>query len=167
MSLFVFSRLLHGWGRAWGTDDVMERALSGCRQPGGKWEQWAPRRWKGKALSQEGLEVSGRVGRGRGRRRERIPGRLCAECGAWYGAWFHTPKSMTWAKIKSWMLNWLSHPGTPILSSLKSCGIKWVLWALIYTIFSVFPLIEHTQFITKKNWMEKSVYFMICTNFLM
>jgi len=28
-------------------------------------------------------------------------------------AWTHNPEIETWAEIKSWRLNWLSHPGTP------------------------------------------------------
>ena len=51
-------------------------------------------------------------GKGRGRRRERIF-RLPAECGAWHRARSHDPEIMTWAEIKSWMLNQFSHPGTP------------------------------------------------------
>ena len=42
---------------------------------------------------------------------ERISSRLPTECGAWHGAWSHDPEIMTWAEIKSWMLNRLSHPG--------------------------------------------------------
>lgn len=29
------------------------------------------------------------------------------------GAWSHHPKVMTWAEIKSWAPNWLSHQGAP------------------------------------------------------
>ena len=29
------------------------------------------------------------------------------------------PEAMTWAKIKSWMLNRLSHPGTPTIIIFK------------------------------------------------
>ena len=47
----------------------------------------------------------GEKGRGGGRGRSRLPtGR-----GAWSGA----HEIMTWAQIKSWMLNRLSHPGAP------------------------------------------------------
>ena len=38
---------------------------------------------------------------GRGGERE-----FYTECGAWCGV-------MTWARTKSWILNWLSHPGAP------------------------------------------------------
>ena len=42
--------------------------------------------------------------RGRGREKKDISSRLHAE---------PDPKIMTWAEIKSWVLNQLSHPGTP------------------------------------------------------
>ena len=46
------------------------------------------------------------------RERERNPpSRLLAGHGAWRGAQSHNPEIMTWAKIKSWVLSWLSHPG--------------------------------------------------------
>lgn len=48
--------------------------------------------------------VSMSRGRDRGRRRERIPSRLCT----------HDPKIITWAETRSQMLNELSHPGTPL-----------------------------------------------------
>ena len=44
-------------------------------------------------------------GRSRGRRKRRLPADQRAQCGAWY----HDPQIMTWTKIKSQMLNWLSH----------------------------------------------------------
>jgi len=47
-----------------------------------------------------------------GRSRER--GRLPTECRAQSRAWSHNPEIMTWAEIKSQMLNWLSHPSTPL-----------------------------------------------------
>ena len=56
-----------------------------------------------------------RRGRGRGKRREKILGRLCAEHRAWCGAWSHNHKIRTWAKIKSRMLSWLSHQRAPNL----------------------------------------------------
>ena len=54
-------------------------------------------------------------GTGRGRGRERIPSILCTEHGAQCGASSRNPEIMTWADIKSQMLNFLSHPGAPIL----------------------------------------------------
>ena len=38
--------------------------------------------------------------------------------GAWGRAWSHDPEIMTWADIKSQMLNWLSHPDAPQSVSL-------------------------------------------------
>ena len=53
--------------------------------------------------------------RGEGQReKERISSRLPTECRAWYSTLSHDPEIMTQAKIKSRMLNWLSHPGTPL-----------------------------------------------------
>ena len=49
------------------------------------------------------------AGRGAEREGEIISSRLCTAG----GAWSHTPEIMTWPKMKSWMLNWLSHPGAP------------------------------------------------------
>lgn len=44
---------------------MIETVLSGFRQPGGtRWNQWAPRRWKEKALGQEGPEGSGKCDKG-------------------------------------------------------------------------------------------------------
>ena len=63
--------------------------------------------------------------------RERIPGR------PQHGAQSHDGEIMTWAEVKSLMLNQLSHPGTPVvssmvdgLSSVKTCflsqgGLSW------------------------------------------
>ena len=39
------------------------------------------------------------------------------------GAPSHDPEIMTWAEIKSQILNWLSHPGTPKQESLKKRSI--------------------------------------------
>jgi len=69
------------------------------------------------------------VGRGRGRRRERILSRLHVQHRAWRGARSHDPEIMTWAKIKSQMLNRLSHPGTPLKDffwfSLRKSVLSW------------------------------------------
>ena len=56
-------------------------------------------------------------GRSRRRGRERLPSRLHAQRRAWHGARSHNPETITWAEIKSRMLNWLSHPG--VLFSLS------------------------------------------------
>ena len=47
------------------------------------------------------------------RGRERIISRFRAQQGAHYGARSHDPEIMTWADIRSQMLNWLSHLGAP------------------------------------------------------
>ena len=44
--------------------------------------------------------------------------RLCAECRAQCGALSHDPEIIIWAKIKSWTLNQLSHPGASCLNFL-------------------------------------------------
>ena len=43
---------------------------------------------------------------------KRISRRLPAEHRAWNRAQSHDPEIMTWAEIKSWMLNWQSHPNS-------------------------------------------------------
>ena len=48
-----------------------------------------------------------------------IPSRLRAQCWTWRGAWSHDCEIITWAKIKSQMFNWLTHPGTPKKHVLK------------------------------------------------
>ena len=64
----------------------------------------------------------GRAERGR----ERILSRLCAvsaEPDVGFDLMNH--EILTWAKIKSQMINWLSHPGTPTLLSFK--GHQWLI----------------------------------------
>ena len=44
------------------------------------------------------------------------------------GVWSHYPEVMTWAEIKSWLLNLLSHPGAPVFNfsiSLVSSSLEW------------------------------------------
>ena len=53
-------------------------------------------------------------GKNKGRGRERILNRLCAQ----HGATSHDPEINAWAKIKSQRLNWLSYPGIPEFSAL-------------------------------------------------
>ena len=50
--------------------------------------------------------------------RDRGTSRLPTEYWAQHGAWSHNPEIMTWAEIKSQMLNQLSHPGAPIITIL-------------------------------------------------
>ena len=57
-----------------------------------------------------GLQLSGVGGtQGKG---ERILSRLHSQHGAQWRAWSHNLEIMTWAEIKSWTLDWLSHPAT-------------------------------------------------------
>ena len=44
---------------------------------------------------------------------------LCTQYGAQHGAWTHNSEIKTWAEIKSQMINWLSHPGVSMRSSLN------------------------------------------------
>ena len=62
--------------------------------------------------------------RGRGKGRERILSRLYAQPGAQHWAGSHAPGIMTWAEIKSQMLNWLSHQGAPPASTTIVGKIK-------------------------------------------
>jgi len=54
---------------------------------------------------------------GEGQRKRENLQKLPTERGALRGAQSHDPEIMTLAKIKSWMLNWINHPGTPKLGS--------------------------------------------------
>ena len=73
------------------------------------------------------LWVCDRVrGRGRGRGRGRISSRLHAQCRAQYRAQSHNSEIMTWAKIKSQMLNRLSCPGTPKLDPFLIVHFSWI-----------------------------------------
>ena len=54
---------------------------------------------------------------GQGQKESRILSEFHAQHRAWHGAPSHDPGIMTWAWIKSQMLNWLSHPGTPGISN--------------------------------------------------
>ena len=72
--------------------------------------------------------------------RERISNTLPVEYGARLGAQFHDPEIMTWVKIKSKMLNQLSHPSAPILIQLR-----WHRWFQFLTSFCPFLLaVYHT-----------------------
>ena len=52
-------------------------------------------------------------GKGRERERERDQQASHYQFGAWCGLEPMNYEIMTWTEIKSWTLNWLSHPGTP------------------------------------------------------
>ena len=58
-------------------------------------------------------------GRDKKRGRERIPNRLHPQHKYQCGAWSHNHETMTWAEVKSQTINWLSHPGTPLITSFK------------------------------------------------
>ena len=72
-----------------------------------------------------------------GRNRERILSRLHAQHRAWCRAWSHDPDVMTWAEIKSWTLNQLSHPSAPkrktiLLQTfgLNTCLLVYLHWRI-------------------------------------
>ena len=66
------------------------------------------------------------VSRGEGQKeKERILSRLHTQRRARCRAWSHNPGIMTWPKIKSRMLNRLSHPGTPAFLSFLSFFQQW------------------------------------------
>ena len=48
-----------------------------------------------------------------GRARERKKTSSDTQCKAPHETWSRDPEIMTWAKTRSWMPNWLCHPGTP------------------------------------------------------
>ena len=82
--------------------------------------------------------------RGTGDKGERISRRLCAEHGAQCGTWPHDPEIRTWAEIKSWTLNQLSHPGAPHSStSLVNCPWLHISLSLDFIIF--LPPINYVQ----------------------
>ena len=88
---------------------------------------------------------------GRDRGRERIPNRLHAQCRAGRGAPSHNLEIMTWAKIKSQMLNWLSHPGAPwIWHSEHKMRVHFFSWAIAHVKFSPW-LYENLIFIHGKK----------------
>ena len=62
-------------------------------------------------------------GRGKERGREGIPSRLHSLHSVWHRAQSHDCKIMTWAEIKSQILNWLSHPGVPVFLVFK---VAWI-----------------------------------------
>ena len=72
-------------------------------------------------------------GRGAKRKGERISITLLAECPAWCVAQSHNSGIMAWAKIKSQMLNPVSHPGAPHI--LLGNGLAYWL-PCFYTIYT-------------------------------
>ena len=65
------------------------------------------------------------------RKKERISSRLPAEHGAQCRAWFHNHGNMTWAVIKSQMLNWVTQ-GTSKTEIFKVCNA--IIWSM-YTLW--------------------------------
>ena len=63
-------------------------------------------------------ESMGEQGRGREREREKPRQALCYQSGAQTGVPVNQ-EIMTWAEIKSLMLNWLSHPGATTVGIFK------------------------------------------------
>ena len=60
-------------------------------------------------------------GRSRGRSKERILGGLHAQNGTQPGARSHSQEIVTWAKIRSWLLDALNHPGARLSSLFFFC----------------------------------------------
>ena len=71
-----------------------------------------------------------RVGEGWGKGREKNPSRLPDECRSQHGARSHVSETMTWAEIKSRILNWLSLSGT--LTLFLVLKIHWINWENAY-----------------------------------
>ena len=75
-------------------------------------------------------------GRGRERGRERIPSWLCTvSTEPNMGLQLTNHEIMTWAQIKSQMLNWLNHPGTPY-HGFSMLTLIWKAIALRYCLIS-------------------------------
>ena len=52
--------------------------------------------------------------------RDRILSKVHVQCRAWRRAGSHDSGIITWSEIKSWTLNWLNHPGTPVVLTFKT-----------------------------------------------
>lgn len=50
---------------------------------------------------------------GEGQREREYQADSALSVGAWNRGWSQDPEIITWAKLKRWMLNWLSNPGAP------------------------------------------------------
>lgn len=108
--------------------------------------------------------------RGRERGRERILSSLHAQHRTQCQAPYYQPESVTWAKIKSPKLHWLSHSGTPaspelcwvITSSVFLCGLyipKHVMEALELREWSTSEIIQNTTSNTKTFQVFKMLKF--------
>ena len=94
---------------------------------------------------------------GEGRGKERILRRLHTQNRAWCRARFHNPEIMTWAEIKSWTLNQLSHPLlTPIAYDLFNCCVVQIL----------FPKFSESAYISHLK-VSLRLYFLIISNHLL
>ena len=80
----------------------------------------------------------------RERKRGRILSRLHTQRGAQRDAWSQNSGIITWAKIKSWTINWPSHPGTPQLVLFKVDVQKMIKLSLQWT--SVFFNLDHKRY---------------------
>ena len=76
---------------------------------------WERQRERERERERQRQRQSTRAGEGqRERERERIPRRLCiVSTESNMGLKPMNHEIMTWAKVKSWTVNWLSHPGAP------------------------------------------------------
>ena len=79
---------------------------------------------------ERGEHMQGRTGRGR----ERILRRIHVHCGYRCGTGSQDPGIRIWAKIKSQMLNWLSHPDTPFwfIFDISNSMIDWFITCLFF-----------------------------------
>ena len=89
----------------------------------------------------------------RERERERILNRLHVQCGAWCGARSHSYEIMTRAKIKSRMLNQLSHPGAPIHLHFTLFYI--IICLYIKKIFNVYFWDTHTHSTSREGQKKR------------
>ena len=98
----------------------------------------------------------------RERERERILKRLQAQHRAWHRAWSHHPEIMTWAEIKSWTVNQLSHPDgliSPLFLKDILAGYR-ILFLTVFFSFSTFIILVH-WLLTSIIYDEKSTKFQI------
>ena len=75
-------------------------------------------------------------------------------------AWSQDPEIMIWAEIKSWMLNQVSHPGTPTLRELLDSFTKYLQNFLIHS--SWLELKSRVRWLTKwatqiplRSWSQR------------
>ena len=112
------------------------------------------------SLFWERARVRTNGGRGREKGIERIPSRLhTVSTEPDVGLQLMNRDSMTWVKIRSQMLNWLRHPGTPLhphlVFLLHVCWYPTFLWGLVHFYFFSFSLRWHNLhwFIEPFKWI--------------